>query len=60
MVIYMSVDNILGSERIYNYRYSADGKTRNSITPSTNRMILIGTYITISKKKVLPEDIRKN
>ena len=60
MVIYLSVDNILGSERIYNYRYSADGKTRTSITPSANRMILIGTYITISKKKVLPEDMRKN
>ena len=60
MVIYLSVDNVLGSERIYNYRYSADGKTRTSITPSANRMILIGTYITISKKKVLPEDMRKN
>jgi hypothetical protein len=59
MVIYLSVDNILGSERIYNYRYSADGKTRTSITPAANRMILIGTYITISKKKVLPEDMRK-
>ena len=60
MVIYLSVDNILGTERIYNYRYSADGKTRTSITPAANRMILIGTYITISKKKVLPEDMRKN
>jgi CarboxypepD_reg-like domain/TonB-dependent Receptor Plug Domain len=59
MVIYLSVDNILGTERIYNYRYSDDGKTRTSITPAANRMILIGTYITISKKKVLPEDMRK-
>jgi CarboxypepD_reg-like domain/TonB-dependent Receptor Plug Domain len=60
MVIYLSVDNVLGTERIYNYRYSADGKTRTSITPAANRMILIGTYITISKKKVLPEDMRKD
>lgn len=60
MVIYLSVDNVLGSERIYNYRYSDDGKTRTSITPAANRMILVGTYITISKKKVLPEDMRKN
>jgi CarboxypepD_reg-like domain/TonB-dependent Receptor Plug Domain len=59
MVIYLSVDNVLGSERIYNYRYSDDGKTRTSITPAANRMILIGTYITISKKKVLPEGMRK-
>ncbi len=60
MVIYLSVDNVLGTERIYNYRYSADGKTRTSITPIANRMILVGTYITISKKKVLPEDMRKD
>ena len=59
MVIYLSVDNVLGSERIYNYRYSADGKTRTSITPAANRMIMIGTYISISNKKVLPEDMRK-
>ncbi len=60
MVIYLSVDNVLGLERIFNYRYSDDGKTRISITPTANRMILIGTYITISKKKVVPEDMRKN
>ncbi len=60
MVIYLSVDNVLGTERIYNYRYSADGKTRISITPPANRMILVGTYITISKKKVVPEDMRKD
>jgi hypothetical protein len=60
MVIYLSVDNVLGTERIYNYRYSEDGKTRISITPAANRMILIGTYITISKKKVVPEDMRKD
>ena len=60
MVIYLSVDNVLGTERIYNYRYSDDGKTRTSITPPANRMILIGTYITISKKKVVPDDMRKD
>ena len=60
MVIYLSVDNVLGTERIYNYRYSDDGKTRISITPVANRMILIGTYITISKKKVVPDDMRKD
>lgn len=59
MVIYLSVDNILGTKNVYNYRYSEDGKTRTAITPAANRMILIGTYITISKKKVLPEDMRK-
>ena len=60
MVIYLSVDNVLGTERIYNYRYSDDGKIRTAIIPAANRMIMIGTYITISKKKVLPEDMRKN
>lgn len=59
MVIYVSVDNVLGTKNVYNYRYSDDGKTRTEITPPTNRMIMIGTYITISKKKVLPEDMRK-
>ena len=60
MVVYLSVDNVLGTGRIYNYRYSEDGKTRISIVPPANRMILIGTYITISKKKVVPEDMRKD
>ena len=60
MVIYLSVDNVLGTERIYNYRYSDDGKTRTSIVPTANRMILLGTYITISKKKVVPDDMRKD
>ncbi len=60
MVVYLSVDNVLGTERIYNYRYSQDGKTRTSIVPPANRKILIGTYITISKKKVVPEDMRKD
>ncbi len=59
MVIYLSVDNILGTKNVYNYRYSADGKTRTEITPAAYRMIMVGTYITISKKKVLPEDMRK-
>ncbi len=59
MVIYLSVDNILGTKNVYNYRYSADGKTRTEITPAAYRMIMVGTYITISKKKVLPSDMRK-
>lgn len=60
MVVYFSVDNILGTKNVYNYRYSADGKTRTEVTPAAYRMIMLGTYITISKKKVLPEDMRKN
>jgi outer membrane cobalamin receptor len=59
MVLYLSVDNILGTKNVYNYRYSADGKSRTEITPAAYRMIMIGTYITISKKKVLPSDMRK-
>ena len=59
-VIYLSVGNVLGTERIFNYRYSTDGETRTSINPAANRMTLIGTYITISKKKVLPEVLHKN
>jgi outer membrane cobalamin receptor len=59
-VIYFSVDNILGTKNIYNYRYAADGKSRIEIRPAANRMIMLGTFITISKKKDLPEDMRKN
>ena len=59
MVIYLSVDNILGTKNVYNYRYSVDGKTRTEITPPAYRMIMIGTYITISRKKALPSDMRK-
>ncbi|MEZ4902905.1 MAG: TonB-dependent receptor [Spirosomataceae bacterium] len=60
MVVYFSVDNILGTPNIYNYNYSADGKTRLDIRPAANRMILLGTYITISKKKAIPDDMRKH
>ncbi len=60
MVVYFSIDNILGTPNVFNYQYSADGKTRTEIRPAANRMIMLGTYITISKKKVLPEDMRKN
>lgn len=60
MVVYFSVDNILGTHNVYNYRYSDDGKTRTEVRPAAYRMIMLGTFITISKKKVLPEDMRKN
>ncbi len=60
MVVYFSVDNILGTHNVYNYRYSNDGKTRTEVRPAAYRMIMLGTFITISKKKVLPEDMRKN
>jgi len=60
MVVYFSVDNILGTPNVFNYNYSADGKTRVEVRPAANRTIMIGTYITISKKKVLPDDMRKN
>lgn len=60
MVVYFSVDNILGRPNVYNYQYTADGKTRIDIRPAANRMIMLGTYITISKKKVVPDDMRKN
>ena len=57
MVVYLSVDNVLGTERIYNYRYSPDGKTCTSVVPPANRTILIGTNVIISKNKVLTEDM---
>ena len=60
MVVYLSVDNILGTPNIYNYNYSADGKTRIAVRPAANRTIMLGTYITISKKKVLPQDMQKH
>jgi CarboxypepD_reg-like domain/TonB-dependent Receptor Plug Domain len=59
MVVYLSVDNVLGTRNVFNYQYSADGKTRTEIRPAAYRTIMIGTYITISKKKVLPEDMQK-
>lgn len=60
MVVYFSVDNVLGTHNVYNYRYSADGKTRTEVRPVAYRTFMIGTFITISKKQVLPEDMRKN
>ncbi|MFC0181126.1 TonB-dependent Receptor Plug Domain [Pseudarcicella hirudinis] len=59
LVIYFQADNVFGFDRVYNYRYTEDGKSRYTVGPTANRMFIIGAFISISKKKQLPEDMRK-
>jgi hypothetical protein len=45
-IVYVSVENLLGIENVFGYRYSPDGAVRKPIIPSANRSIFIGVFIT--------------
>ena len=44
-VIVFSINNVLGSNNIYSYTYSYDGKTRQPITPPSKRFYYLGCFI---------------
>jgi hypothetical protein len=44
-VIVFSVNNVLGSNNIYNYNYSFDGKNKQPITPPSKRFYYLGCFI---------------
>ena len=46
-VIYFSVNNVLGRDNIFSYRFSEDGRERRAIRPSTRRTFFLGIFIDI-------------
>lgn len=46
-VIFFSVNNALGRENVFNYRYSSDGKQRMTVGPPNLRNFFIGCFISI-------------
>ncbi|MDJ1470092.1 TonB-dependent receptor [Xanthocytophaga flava] len=50
-VIYAEVSNVLGTQNVFGYRYSADGKNRIPTSPPTYRSVFLGVNITIDKLK---------
>jgi hypothetical protein len=47
MILIFSVDNILGLQNIFGYRYSADGSQRTPINPPAYRSFFLGMSLTI-------------
>ncbi len=50
-VIYAEVGNVLGTQNVFGYRYSADGKQRISTSPPTYRSVFVGINVQIDKLK---------
>ncbi len=44
-VIVFSITNILGTDNIYNYNYSYDGKNKQPIVPPSKRFFYLGCFI---------------
>ncbi|MEO6330585.1 MAG: TonB-dependent receptor [Ginsengibacter sp.] len=44
-VIVFSINNVLGSNNIYNYNYSYDGKNKQAVTPPSKRFYYLGCFI---------------
>lgn len=58
-VIYATVDNLLATQNVFTYRYTADGKTRYSVGPQAYRSFFVGMNISLSRKKqVVPDDFK--
>lgn len=43
-VFVLGVQNVLGAEQVFGYRYSADGATRQAITPAARRFFFVGAF----------------
>lgn len=50
IVLYGSMNNALGGNHIFGYRYSIDGSQRIEIGPSALRTFFLGMFISIEKK----------
>ncbi|GAA4403132.1 TonB-dependent receptor [Nibrella viscosa] len=58
LVIYASVDNLLGTRNIFGYRYSADGGQKFPIIPPVYRSFFVGFSLNIGQKMALPDEAR--
>ncbi len=51
MIVYASMNNILGRKNIFGYRYAADGTTRMPVTSSRNRFFYIVILVSLKNNK---------
>lgn len=49
VVLYSSVDNVLGTRNVYGYRYSSDGTQRTAVQPPAYRTVFVGVSVSLSK-----------
>jgi hypothetical protein len=56
MVFYVSVDNVLGRENFFGYRYSQDGKQRFPVLPVAYRTLFFGVSWSIGKLDRVPKE----
>ena len=50
-VLVLSVDNVLGIDNVYTYRYSNDGSRKQTVGPEAKRFYFIGLFISIGEDK---------
>lgn len=48
-ILFASVNNVLGIQNVFDYRYSPDGSQRQAIGQAVDRNIFIGMFISIGK-----------
>jgi hypothetical protein len=56
LVFYVSVDNVLGRENVFGYRYSNDGKQRFEVKPVAYRTFFAGVSWSIGKLDRKPKE----
>ena len=49
-IVFASVNNLLGVQNVFGYRYSADGRQRQAVGQAVDRNVFVGMFITIGKK----------
>jgi hypothetical protein len=49
MVFYVIIDNLLGRNNVFGYRFSADGSQRYEVNPPMKRTIFFGMTYTFGK-----------
>jgi hypothetical protein len=57
-VFVFSITNVLGSNNIYNYNYSYDGRNKQAITPPSRRFYFLGCFISFGIDR--SEDVINN
>lgn len=51
IILYASMNNVLGRTNVFNYNYQADGTARTAVTSSRDRFLYIGLFISLKNNK---------
>ncbi|GAB3999132.1 TonB-dependent receptor [Spirosoma daeguense] len=49
VVLYTTIDNVLGSRNVFGYRYSPDGASRYEVRPPAYRTVFVGISMNLTK-----------